>query len=471
MRVFKYLTLILVISISIPSCKDNIEDFDPEAIEDKGPENSSIPYFVINSLGNEIVDEPKVRGTMAVFVNQEEVFSSRVGIELRGSTSRLLFPKKSYGIEFWDEAGKDISLEILDFGKEEDWVLHGPYSDKTLFRNVLMYDLARDIGQYAVKTRMVELSLNNDFLGTYVFMENIKRDGDRLPLEPMNPSITGGDELTGGYILKIDKTAGDTNDPSFEGDITYSDALGFRSDFRPDEQRLTLPPFGRKQGFETYFLYEYPRHEEINNEQKAYIENYIRSFEEALVAEDFSQSTRVYEQYIDVDSFVDFFILNELSANPDAYRLSTYMHKFRNGKLKMGPVWDFNLAFGNDERSATNEWIYRFNDRNPQDIWLVHFWYPKLLQDPKFRAAIKTRWNILKSNELASQVINSKINQWVTYLQENGAVARNFDQWPVLGESLPFNSFVGSSYNDEVDYVKNWIAQRVSWMDGQIQAW
>ncbi len=465
------LILIAFLAISAIACKDNVESFEPEEIVDKGPENSSIPYFVISSLGNNIRDEPKVRGTMAVFVNQQEVFSSRIGIELRGSTSRLLFPKRSFGIEFWDEAGEDVSLEILDFGKEEDWVLHGPYSDKTLLRNVLIYDLAKDIGQYAVKTQLVELNLNGTFRGTYVFMEKIKRDGDRLTIEPMDPSVTSGEELTGGYILKIDKTSGDTPNSDFSGDIAYTRNLGFRSDYTPNEQRMALPPYGPKQGFETYFLYQYPRNEVINNEQKAYIENYIKSFEEALVAEDFSESTRAYEEFIDVDSFVDFFILNELSANPDAYRLSTYMHKFRNGKLKMGPIWDFNLAFGNDARSSTSEWIYQYNNRNPNDIWLIHFWYPKLMRDPKFRAAIKTRWNELKSNELSSPVINSKIDEWVTYLEENGAIVRNFEKWRILGEAVPFNSFVGNTYDEELDYVKNWISQRISWMDSQIQNW
>ena len=470
MKLLKTMLLTLMI-VGISTCQDKIEAFDPQQIDDKGPENSSIPYFVINSLGNTIRDEPKVRGTMAVFIDQQEVFSSRIGVELRGATSRRLFPKKSYGIEFWDEAGQDVSLEILDFGKEEDWVLHGPYSDKSLLRNVLIYDLARDIGQYAAKTQLVELNVNGQYRGVYAFMEKLKRDGDRLTIEPMDATVTSGDELTGGYILKIDKTSGDTPDSDWPGDAAYSRFLGFRSDYTPNEQVLADPPFGTKQGIETYFLYEYPRAELINNEQKNYIETYIRDFEDALVNDDFSGSDRAYADYIDVNSFAEFFILNELSGNPDAYRLSTFMHKFRNGKLRMGPIWDFNLAFGNDPRSTTNEWIYQYNNRNPNDLWLVHFWYPKLMQDPQFRAAIKSRWNELKTNELSSQTINAKIDNWVTYLEENGAVDRNFNQWRIIGEAVTFNSFVGNSYEEEIDYVKRWINDRISWMNSRIQVW
>ena len=465
-------SVLILFAAALSSCKDKIEAFEPGEIENKGPEGSSIPFFVINSLGNTIVDEPKVRGTLSVFVDQELVFSNRIGIELRGSTSRRLFPKKSYGIEFWDEAGQDVSLEILDFGKEEDWVLYGPYSDKTLLRNKLIYDLSNDIGQYAAKTKLVEVELDGVFRGTYVFMEKLKRDGDRLTIEPMDASVTSGEELTGGYILKIDKTGGDTEDSDWSGDAAYTEFLSFRSNYASNGQAFVSPlPYSDKQGYETYFLYEYPRPENINTEQKSYIQEYIQSFEDALANEDFSGTTRAYEDYIDVDSFVDFFILNELSANPDAYRLSTYMHKFRNGKLRMGPIWDFNLAFGNDGRSSSFGWIYQYNTLYPNDLWLVHFWYPKLMQDPQFRAAIKARWNELKNSTLSPQNIESKIDEMVTTLDENGALTRNFEQWPVIGEELPFNSFVGNSYAEEITYMKNWISERINWMNTKIQVW
>ena len=135
------LALLLLLTIVLSSCKDDngsgVPPIDPSI---EIPEGSEIPFFVINSNGNTITDEPKVSGSLQVFVNQQLVFSNPIGIELRGSTSRS-FPKAPYGIEFWDQNGEDVSLEILDFGKEEDWVLHGPYSDKTLLRNVLLHDL------------------------------------------------------------------------------------------------------------------------------------------------------------------------------------------------------------------------------------------------------------------------------------------------------------------------------------------
>lgn len=467
----KYLSFLAVIfALGLSCSKDDGPEIPEITTNDRGPEGSTLPYFVISSGANEIVDEPKVPGSMAVFVEQQQVFTSPIGVELRGSTSRRLFPKQSYSVETWDENGQDRSVTILDYALEEDWVLQGPYSDKTLLRNVLIYDLSNDIGRYAVKTDFVELNLNEDYKGVYVFSEKIKRDRTRVNLLSLEPNQTDSEVISGGYILKIDKTSGDTDNPDWPGDSDYSEALGFRSDYAPDGNRLDYEPYGEKRGEETYFLYEYPDATRINSAQKSYIQNYISELEEALLSEDYS-GPREYEEYIDVQSFVDFFILNELAANPDSYRLSTYMHKDRNGKLKMGPIWDFNLGFGNDGRSQTDSWIYQYNETNPGDLWLIHFWWDRLMADPQFRSAIKARWNDLKGAELSLATINAKINTWTDLLEQNGALDRNYTRWDVMGEPLPFNSFVGDSYEDEIAYVKRWIADRIVWMDGQIQGW
>lgn len=458
--------LLLAQIITVLSCKNDESEFDASTL----PEASEIPYFVINSFGKRIINEPKVAGSLEVFVNEQSVFSNPLGIEIRGSSSQRIFPKLSYGIEFWNGRGDDVSIEILGLTKEEDWILNGPYSDKTHLRNVLLFDLSNAIGRWAPKTRFAELHLNGAYRGAYVFMEKIKQGSGRLDIEPMGTSVTTGAELTGGYILKIDKTSGDIGNDE-DNVAAYSEAFGFRSKYSPNESIHSFEPYGTKRGIETYFLYEYPRAELINSAQKNYVQQYINDFEDALVEEDFSDDSRMYENYIDVNSFVDFFILNELSANPDAYRLSTYLHKRQNGKLAMGPAWDFNLAFGNDARSTTDTWMYQYNNGNPNNLWLVHFWWGKLLEDSKFRQAIKRRWGALRANELSQIVIETKIDDWITYLASNGVIDRNFTRWPVLGEKLPFNNFVGNSYEEEIDYVKDWIQQRATWMDSEIQGW
>ncbi|HEY9117100.1 MAG TPA: CotH kinase family protein [Roseivirga sp.] len=465
---FSFFSLI-ILSLIVSCAKDK----GPEVPDDMdfGPEGSSIPYVVIDTKGNNVVDEPKVPANMFIFKDQQIHFSSSIGIEFRGSTSQRLFPKKSYGIELWDENGEDYSEDIFEMGKEEDWILYGPYSDKTLLRNVLIYDLSNEIGQYAPETQIVEVKMNGSYAGVFIFLEKIKRDGDRVNIESLQPTMTASSVISGGYILKIDKTSGDTNNPDWAGDSQYTSKLGFRSNYGAYGNRLTYAPYGGKVGEETYFLYEYPSDVEINNEQKNYIQQYISDFEDALINVDYTTSPRAYEAYIDVPSFVDFFILNELSANPDAYRLSTFMHKDRDQKLKMGPIWDFNLAFGNDGRSSPQGWIYRYNESNPNDLWLVHFWWNKLLMDPQFKAQVKARWNQLRASVLQTTAINQKIDDWVLYLQENKGVDRNYERWDVMGEALPFNSFVGATYEEEIDYVKGWIQDRISWMDTEISGW
>ncbi|CAN0606076.1 unnamed protein product, partial [Ectocarpus sp. 12 AP-2014] len=162
-------------------------------------------------------------------------------------------------------------------------------------------------------------------------MEKLKRDSNRIDINKLKDDENSGEDLTGGYILKIDKTTGNVDDD-----------LNSRNSFVSD-----FDPLFASTGQKIYFQYEYPDVDDITTEQRAYISDYVYQFENALISEDFEDSVNGYTAYIDVDSFIDFFILNEISNNIDGYRLSTFMHKEKNEKLKMGPVWDFNIAFGN----------------------------------------------------------------------------------------------------------------------------
>jgi len=458
----------LLFLVAIFGCADPQVETIPNG--NTGFDQSSVP-FVSFEADEEIPDEPKVPGRLFIYNQGEELYASEMGIELRGSTSRRLFPKKSYGIELKEANGEDRSVDLFGFGDEEDWVLYGPYSDKTFMRNALIYLVSNQIGVYAPETQFVEVEKDGEYIGLYLMMERIKRGVNRLDIERMNAGVTSGDALTGGYMLKIDKTSGDTGNSDWAGDALYSERLGFRSAYGADGNPLAYEPFGDKRGEETYFLYEYPSRENINQAQKDYIQGYIAAFEEALLNDDFTAENRAYARYIDLNSFADFFILNEIAANPDGYRLSTFLHKPQNEKLKMGPIWDFNLAFGNDGRSSRTGWMYQYNRNFPGDLWLIHFWWERLLEDPQFKAVVKQRWELHKSGRLSVGNMVNIIDQWSTYLNENGAVERNYDRWPVLGTGLPFNSFVGQTYEEELTYLKQWIIGRHFWMDQQISAW
>jgi hypothetical protein len=453
---FKVLILFSVILVIFLSCsKDNTIENEPEI--ELLPEDRLEQVFV-NTNGGTIVDEPKINGEIIFSKNNVISYEGPIGIEIRGASSQTLFPKKSYGFETRDANNEDLNVSLLGFPEEEDWILYGPYSDKSLQRNILIYDLSRDIGMYASRTKFVELTINDTYNGVYVFMEKLKRDSNRIDINKLKDDENSGEDLTGGYILKIDKTAGSNLG---EG---YNEQNSFKSSYSPPNATLDQ---------EINFLYEYPDAEDITAEQKTYISSYISNFEDALASDDFKDESLGYAPYIDVSSFIDFFLLNEISNNVDGYRLSTFMHKDKNGKLKMGPIWDFNLAFGNVDYCQggdTNVWAYKFNERCPQDFWQIPFWWQRFMEDPAFVNQLKERWNTLRASTFSETNMNSKIEAYTNSLTKAGAIDTNFQTWNILGTYIWPNKFVGNTYSDEKEYLKIWVIDRLTWLDSNINS-
>jgi len=455
------LFILLALNVLIFSCtadKDGgvIED-DPQQTEDPviKPEDR-LPQIVVNTNGNTIVDEPKIEGTMIISKLDLISYDGNIGIEIRGASSQM-FPKKSYGFETWDENNEDLDVSLLNLPEEEDWILYAPYSDKSLLRNILIYDISREMGRYASRSQFVEVSINNEYKGVYVFMEKLKRDSGRIDINKLKEDEISGEDLTGGYILKIDKTAGSNVGQG------YNDQNSFTSQYVPS---------GANMGQKTYFLYEEPDAEDITTEQKEYISNYVGAFEDALASDDFADPVLGYATYVDVDSFIDFFLLTELSNNVDGYRLSTFMHKDKNGKLNMGPIWDFNLAFGNADYcqgGETNVWAYKFNERCPDDIWLVPFWWERFLEDPNFVSLLKNRWAEIRGGAVSDATLMAKIDSYDILLTKAGAIDANFKTWSILGTYVWPNKFVGDSHDQEIGYLKDWINDRLSWLDQEIE--
>jgi len=195
----------------------------------------------------------------------------------------------------------------------------------------------------------------------------------------------------------------------------------------------------------------------------------VTDFERALEDESFSYQGLHYSEFIDVETFVDFMLINELARNVDGYRLSSYMYKDKNAKMKMGPVWDFNLAFGNADYcngSVINGWEWDFNSICDNDFYVNHFWWKRFLEDPSYVDSLRTRWWELRENEYSFDNICGIIDS----LQEHIGVAatRNFERWPVLGTYIWPNNFVGNTYIEEVDYLKGWIKDRLEFIDDNI---
>ena len=408
-----------------------------------------LPLMKIQTGNQNIVDEPKIPGSLQIYQEELLIEEHLIGIEIRGSSSQM-FDKKSYGFETWDEMGEDLNASLGGFPEEEDWILYGPYSDKSLVRNVLIYELSNNMGQYASKTKFYELEINEIFQGTYVLMEKIKRDRNRVDI-----SKNKVEDITGGYIIKIDKPTGD-------GDW-YDENIAFASQYNTTGVLVDTGNIN--------FLYEYPKADDINEEQKKYIQDYIHLFETALISEDFESIENGYRQFIDLDSFIDFFILNEFSKNPDGFRLSTYLHKEKGGKLKMGPIWDFNLAFGNVnycDGDSPYGWAHRFNDICSGDNWQVPFWWNRFLDDPEYVSLLKERWAILRSEILSSDTVSGRLRELQENLKGSSAIDKNFGKWLILGKYIWPNKFIGDSYDSEINYLEEWINERFDWLDQNI---
>ena len=417
--------------------------------------SSNLPILVINTNGGYIQDEPKIEADMGIIYNDQarnnvsdpfNNYSGKIGIEIRGSSSQM-FPKKQYGIELRDALGNGISASLLTLPEEEDWILFAPYNDKSLLRDVLAYKLGRELGSYAPRTKYCELVLNGVYQGIYVLMEKIKRDKNRVDINKLDPDEITGNDLTGGYLFKIDKTAGSGGD-------------GWYSAYPPPNAGIRT----------IFFQYEYPQPQDIVAEQKAYIQKYVSQFENALHGNNFDDPVLGYAKYIDVNSFVDFFIMQEITKNVDGYRLSTFLHKQREsdgGKLAMGPIWDFNLAFGNADYCTSGNpegFVIDFNNICNQDFWLIPFWWNRLLQDDAFTEKLAARWTELRATKFQESVIHAYIDSVASVLNAESQ-QRNFKAWNVLSRYVWPNYFIGSSFQAEIDWLRAWVSQRLDWLD------
>ncbi len=421
---------------------------------------SALPIVVVGLADSEIPDEPKTTTSFEIIYNGEGVvnrlggptqdYSGLAAIEKRGKSSLHLFPKVGYGIELRTANDADTSASILNMPREEDWVLHGPYSDKSLIRNALAYTLAGEMMAYAPRTRFVELVLGDDYRGVYLLTEKIKRDNDRVDISRLTEDDTSGDALTGGYILKFDKTDGVSNE-----------------DFQ-------LPQVNLLHARPSKLLFHYPKPRDIQPEQATYIIGFMREFERRLAASDFDDPQAGYLPLVDIESFVDFFIINEISRNVDGYRLSTYLYKDRveeDGRLKMGPVWDFNLAFGNANYCNAfyvSGYSANFNEVCPGDFYYAPFWWPRLMESVHFKHALEQRYSSLRNGGiLTTPALHQRIDS-LSQAIGHDAIQRNFARWSILGNYVWPNPQVGPTYSSEVAYLKNWVHDRMEWLDNNL---
>lgn len=415
------------------------------------PTSSKFPIIVLTTDNVTIPNEPKINGKIKVIDNgpglfnhltDAPVYNGFMGIEVRGASSQI-FPKKNFGLETRDSLGNNYEVSLLGLPKEEDWILYAPYTDKSFIRDALTYKLGNDEGRYAPRTKFVELYLNGDYHGVYCLEEKIKRDKNRVNISKLTASDTIGEKMTGGYILKVDRD---------DGDGTY-----FVSQY-----------LGTDQVNEVRIVYEDPAGPDLQPKQKNYIQNFFAGFESSLYGDDFKDAHKGYRRYLDVPSTVDFFLINELGHNVDGYRLSTYMYKDRDSKdslMHFGPLWDFNIAYGNvNYCNSQNLEGWAYDDSGA--CGNTPLWWPRLLQDTFFQNSVQCRYQALRQSVLSNTSLLHYIDSMA--LTFAPVQSENYERWPILGIYIWPNNFVGQTYQEEIDYLKDWIIGRLAWMDANL---
>jgi hypothetical protein len=411
--------------------------------------DSNLPIVIINTDINpntgrpvEIPDEPKVPATMKIIFRPDGSrnyltdqnnpyflnYNGRIGIEIRGSSSQSL-PKKAYGLTTRKEDNvTNNNVSILGMPGENDWILNSIAYDPSLIRNYLSYDLARSMGNYAARGEYCEVMINGDYKGLYIFMEKLKIDDDRINIVKMTNTDNTVPNLTGGYVTKADKTTG--GDPVAWTMQSYTGT--------------------------TSYLHDSPKPNEITTQQNNYIRNQFTSLQNAATAQNAS-ITNGYPSIIDVPSFIDYILISELASNADSYQYSTYFHKDRNGKLRAGPIWDYDLTYGNDlfhwgfDRSHTNVWQFDNGDNTGSKFW------KDLYNNPTFKCYLTKRWKELTAinGPLNYFVVAEKMEHFSKLTSE--AMVRENKRWGTI-----------PNQSGEITKMKEWIQARINWINTRL---
>lgn len=410
---------------------------------------SNLPIMVLQQFDTLISPGNRTISYMTLFDSPEvgrypilskEYTQGRININIRGSSSQS-FPKKGYGFHLLEENGRNRKEALLGMPEEHNWVLHGPYSDKTLLRNVIAYEMSNDIGQYSPRTRLIELFMHDGsgalneshYHGVYVLVERIKVAPGRVEIEDLETYHNDGPEITGGYIFKKDRlNEGEEGFRTLRGSLYAHD--------KPDERTITPA-------------------------QSNYLTSYVDSVETALFGPNFTDQELGYEAYIDVASFIDYHLLTEVCKEIDGYRFSTFFYKDRNGKLILGPLWDYNLSLGNaDYNEGWNPegWYYPLIS----EYDYLNGWFNRLFEDKKFEQQYKQRYRQLRNAAFSTPRLLNKISGYAELLEE--AQVRNFNRWNTLGTYVWPNWFIGDTYQEEIDFMSKWLDERLIWMDGQL---
>ena len=429
---------------------------DPDLVEF---ESSVLPIVLIETNGEPIVEADKISANLQIIYNGVGVdnsisdpptdYDGQIGIEVRGASSAG-YPQRPFGFETRNIDGSNNNVELIEMPAENDWVLLSNFNDRSFIRNLLAQHIFRKMGNYAPRMTLCEVQINGSYEGVYVLGEKIKRDLNRVDIATLNADENTGDDVTGGYLVQ----------------------LNYWNDENSWELSYTPPAHPT---FDIHLRYETPKPNVITESQKDYLESFVDSLETAIYSSTFDDPNLGFRQFLDVESFIDYFLLNELSRNNDGFKKSRFFHKDKEsngGKLKAGPPWDFDWAWKDlasceiFENTDGSGWAHLINDC-PTDNYSPE-WYVRMLEDSSFGGELRCRYDQYRGDFLTMDYLDSYIDS-LSGLLEN-AQTRHYQRWPFLGiaPASPELEPIPQTYDEEIEALKDWIARRLNWLDANL---
>ena len=434
-------------------------------------DSTNLPIVWIEVGGDSIMRRDLIGGYMKIIHNGKGQFNygdtvahpgqhidyeGYIAIRHRGNTTYSLSPKKPYQFRTLSqpyEMGYDKKkVSILGMGKDNKWALLAPYSDRSMLRDLLAFEAARPWMEYTPQGRFCEVYLDGTYYGVFILCELVSKGKHRLNLDDPGEE---GDALTGGYLLEVG-----TNDEPVHVSMHHP-----------------ISPTGGTVYSDRYIFFQYkePDYADMTLKQIQYINGAVDAMEDAFASPNFKDPEEGYRKYIDVQSFMDYQLINELAHNVDAYRLSAKLYKRRDSvdsRFKMA-LWDLNLGFGNCRHNQgyfTDNWISRMNSMLYQngDI-MIPFWWTRLIQDNEYVLARRARWKEMREGNLRSDRLWATIDSLANEVTCCGAEARNSQAWPRWGVWVWPNHYVSTSYDDEINFIKEWLTERIIWLDAILQ--
>ena len=359
--------------------------------------------------------------------NSENNADFAMDIKGRGNSSWSM-PKKSYSVKL----DKKANLFDMANGKHKSYALIANYCDKTLLRNQLAYYLGNEIFdnmEWNPHTRQVNLFVNGKYYGIYLLTERIKIDKQIVNIKDVSDV---SDFSEGGWIIEVNKRL----DETYNWTTTNGVCISLKD---PDDY-----------------------------EDWEKIQDYINSVEDVLFGENYTDPENGWRKYLDEDSFIDWYLVNEIARNPDAANFSSIYMYFdpSDSKIHMGPLWDFDIGFGNTNQFVTTPSTEGF-------LIKYGFWNNRLFTDKNFVAAVKERWaekkdllNVISGATEDSSMQITTISDFGDILSSDAEL--NFTRWPILGTYVwrnPDGYEDRRTYQSEVDYLKDWLTKRITWFD------